>query len=160
MLLNRVMYVFLLPLFTSYLTREDYGVSAVASVLTLLATGLFNLGTGNAMGICYFDLSDPKERPAVVWTTVGLVSASAAVLTTVAVLAAGPLSRLALGSPDHARVIGLAFLALALQTVAEPLWGYLRIEQRAWTFAVLSVFATMLTLTLSVAAVVVMRRGV
>lgn len=43
-----------LPIFTAYLTPEEYGVLAMLGLLTMVAQPVFSLGLAAAMGPSYF----------------------------------------------------------------------------------------------------------
>lgn len=158
-LLNRMLAFLLLPLFTRLLTPQDYGVSAVITTLLIALSGVFSLGTGNSVGILYFETRDHSARPTVIWTNLVLLGANSTLLCTVGVALAAPLSRLLFHTPAYDDFIRMALLTMGLLTVSEPLYAYLRMEEKARTVVALSVLETALTLASSVYLVAVLKHG-
>lgn len=157
---NRLMAFLLLPLFTRYLAPEDYGVMAMLALVTVFCGGLFSLGAGNALPVCYFAEPDEARRPSMVWSTTALLLANVAVWCTVGALAAPVISRLLFETPSRRGLVVLVLLALGLNTVALPLSLSLRIAQRARAFVLVSLASAATTAACSVLAVVVLGRGV
>lgn len=158
-IINRFLGLLLLPVFTSYLSPSDYGVAAIAGVLTLVLAGLFTLGTGQSMGLCYFARPPGQARMRIVWTTAALLSANATILTAVGIWLSDPISSLLLATPRYGYVFALALAGLAAQSVADPFWSYFRLERQAATFVRLSIAATVAILALSAYLIVVAGRG-
>jgi hypothetical protein len=61
-ILSRFIGFLLLPVFTSYLTPTEFGISALLGFIGFLVTPVFSLGLGAAMGICYFDGDDRRRK--------------------------------------------------------------------------------------------------
>lgn len=157
--INRFLGLLLLPVFTRYLSPSDYGVAAIAGILTLVLAGLFTLGTGQSMGLCYFSRPPGQARVRIVWTTAALLCANATILAAVGIWLSDPISSLLLATPAYEYVIALAFAGLAAQSIADPFWSYLRLERQAATFVRLSILSTVATLALSAYLIVVAGRG-
>ena len=60
--ITRFIVLITLPLFTTYLKPEEYGVLAMLAILTMLAQPVFSLGLSAAMGPSYFE----EDRKSVV----------------------------------------------------------------------------------------------
>jgi O-antigen/teichoic acid export membrane protein len=158
-LLNRTLAFLLLPLFTRLLTPEDYGVSAVIGTVLVALGGVFSLGTGNSMGLLYFETRDPSARPTVVWTTVVLLAANAIVLCPVGIALAAPLSELLFHTPVYTDFIRMAIMTTALLTVSDPFFAYLRMEEKAGKVVILSALDAGLTAGFSIYFVAILGRG-
>ncbi len=100
--LNRFANLLLLPLFTAYLSPADYGIIALLAFIPFLARPVFSLGLDTAVGIAYFERPDDAHRSAVIWTAIGVLGASVAVLLATALPGAGAISRVMLRSGEHA----------------------------------------------------------
>lgn len=159
-MLNRFLSFLLVPVFTHYLRPEDYGVMAMLGILTLALTGLFSLGTGNSMGVCYFETNDKDMRRNIVWTTSVLLLANSLILLIAGFWLAPQVSMLLLQSGDYTYLVSLSLAGLAIRTITIPFHSYLRMEEKAKTFVIISVISTLLTLGLNVVAVVYLGRGV
>ena len=67
-LIARVLAVVLLPLYTRYLTREDYGAIGTLIALTSVLAVLLRLGTQSAFFRYYFDSKEREDKLVVVRT--------------------------------------------------------------------------------------------
>ena len=150
----------LLPLFTRILTPADYGVIALIGIVTVALSGLYNLGTGNSMGLLYFREQNPVNRPSIVWTNVVLMLFSSLILVLVASAVAPQISHLVLQTSEYAYLFRIAFVTLALTTITGPFYAYLRMEEKAKTYVLLTVVDTIVTLLLSVYLVAILHWGV
>lgn len=159
--LQRFLGLLLLPFFTRELAPNDYGVVALITVLTVAMTGLFNLGTGNSMGVLYFrEGTETGRRSALVWTNFSLLLVNSLLLYVALYFAAPLLSSWMFQSTNHQELIRLGLLALVFGTLAEPWLAHLRMEQRAVRYVLLTLASSLLTIALSVWLVLVLQRGV
>ena len=62
-LIARVLAVVLLPLYTRYLTRSDYGAIGTLIALTAVLAVLLRLGTQSAFFRFYFDSKERADQP-------------------------------------------------------------------------------------------------
>jgi len=157
--INRVLNLLLLPVFTSYLNPEDYGIIALVAILTLFLTGLFSLGTGNSMGICFFE-SPVVDRNKIVWNTFYLVAVNGLVLSGLSIYFAPAISSLLFGKADNQLIITLAIIAFLFQSMSSPFLSYLRLEKRAKLFVLVNTVTVLTGLILNIVFVVLLGRGV
>jgi O-antigen/teichoic acid export membrane protein len=157
--LNRMVGFLLLPLFTSVLSTEDYGASAMINVLATVIGGLFGLGIGNGVARCYFDVESQIQREKVVWTGLIMIGLSVSLWTPAVVLVSEDVSRWVFHSGAFSRHITLAFIASGVTMLVDPINTVLRITKRSHTFVVLTAINTTLTAALSVLFIVVLRHG-
>ena len=158
--LQRFFGFLLLPLFTRILTPADYGIIALIGIVAVALSGLYNLGTSNSMGLLYFREQNPANRPTIVWTNVVLVLTSSLLLVFIGSALAPQISRLVLQTSEYAYLFRIAFVTLALTTITEPFYAYLRMEEKAKTYVVLTLIGTIVTLLLSVYLVAILHWGV
>ncbi|HEY3113540.1 MAG TPA: oligosaccharide flippase family protein [Gemmatimonadaceae bacterium] len=157
---NKFLSFLLVPVFTRFLQPRDYGVIAMLGLLNMVLAGLFSLGTINALGISYFSEADPRQKPKIVWTTVAIVSINSAFWLLLAWLTAAPISRFLLSDASLSGLVVLSLFTLAVNSVNTPLLAYLRMEEKAFAFVRISMAGAILTLVLSIVAVVYLGRGV
>ena len=81
-ILNRFMGLLLLPFYTSTLSLEDYGITALISLVGISMSGIISLGTGNSMGLLYYQEKNLIKRPAVIWTNILLMAVNGIFLFT------------------------------------------------------------------------------
>lgn len=159
-ILQRFMGLLLLPFFTRVLSPEDYGVVALIGLATIAFTGLYNLGTGNSMGVLYFREEDKSKRPIIIWTNAILMFGNCLLLTAVLFVAAPWISELLFQIPEYTNLIRLSLCGLALTVIADPFLAYLRMEEKAKRYMVLTLLSTGLSITLSVWLVLGLKLGV
>ena len=150
----------LLPLFTRYLSPEDYGIIALLSWLGIVVNPLVSLGLGAGLAPQYFRRDFEGRRQEVTWTALWLI-AGAALGTLVLVFLAGGAIDGWLGVPPrirHGFFLGVS--ALAAGALLVPLQGNLQFSGRARAFTTVSLVSAGATLGLAVILVVVMKRGV
>ena len=159
-MVQRFMSLLLLPFFTRVLTPEDYGVVALISLIGVVLSGLFTLGTGNSMGVLYFREQNLLKRPTIIWSTTMLMIANGAFWYIVVFLSASTLSTLMFQSDRYADLIRLALLGSAFSTIADPWLAYLRMEEKAKSYIYITLISSMLSIALSIWLVLVQQIGV
>ena len=78
--------LFTLPIFTSYLTTEEYGILSMLAVLSLLVFPIISLGLGPAMGPDYFKGNDFYRKSEVIWTSFLLLLISSLIVIILVIL--------------------------------------------------------------------------
>lgn len=159
-ILQRFMSLLLLPLFTRVLTQEDYGALSLAGFVAVAVSGLFSLGTGNSMGLLFFKEQVAERRVSVVWSNAALVAANGIVLAGLLCLLAGEISILVFESAEYADLLRLTFIGLAVSAVTEPFLAYLRMEDRARDYVLLTLSSALMTILISVLLVLWLGWGV
>ena len=159
-MLQRFMGLLLLPFFTRVLTPEDYGVVALVSLIGGAMSGLFTLGTGNSMGILYFRGRDLARRPTIIWSNVLLLTLNAIFWYSIAFVSAQMLSTLMFQSDRYADLIRLALLASVFSAISDPWLAYLRMEEKARRYVIITLISSFITIGFSVWFVLVQGIGV
>lgn len=149
-MLQRFMGLLLLPFFTRALTPQDYGVVALVSLIGVAMSGIFTLGTGNSMGILYYREQDISKRPVIIWSSVLLLAVNCAFWYSVAFFAAPMLSGLMLESDGYADLIRLALLGSVFGTIADPWLAYLRMNEKAGRYVVITFLSSLFSIGLSI----------
>ncbi len=158
--LNRFIGLLLLPLFTSYLTTADYGITSILGLVTFIATSIFALGFGVSIGLCYFEGDNPQHKVATIWTASAVLLLSVYLMVTLGNLYSRPISHAAYQSGEYARFIPVALLYAAFSILITPFQLRLQFEEKAVHFVFLTATSTILTISLNIILVVTMRMGV
>ncbi len=158
--LQKFILLLLLPILTKYLSPGEFGALAMLAVLQMMVQPVFGLGIGASMGICYFRQSNPQERLKVVWSSVLLMTASAAALLAVGWFLASKITRWVLLPAEYSLACAIALTASALAIVAAPLAQQVQFEKRARLFVVVSVSSATVTAILAILGVVLGRWGI
>jgi O-antigen/teichoic acid export membrane protein len=158
-MLNRLIGFFLLPLFTSYLSPNDYGILSLLGIITLFATLLFSLGFGGSTGPVYFEGDCEERKRGAIWTSFFILLLSVLALMVLGALTFPFLSRLAFQKEAYGYLIMLSLMGVCFDILAMPFKFYLQFEEKAKLFVALSVITSLISFAASIAMVVALGRG-
>ncbi|MDQ2886063.1 MAG: oligosaccharide flippase family protein [Chloroflexota bacterium] len=151
----------LAPFLTRNLTRADYGAFAVLTTVIALLAGLTQLGLGSAFFRSYnYDYETPRDRSGVIATTILLLAGISLPVAVAMVIAAPMLATFLLNSPSFSLSLRLAGLVVLLQNLTIPVFAWLRAENRAGFFSVVSIANLLITLGATIVLVGVMHMGI
>jgi O-antigen/teichoic acid export membrane protein len=156
-LVSRILAVFLLPLYTRYLDREDLGQVGIVVALSAVAVTILRLGISSAFFRFYFDDEDDASRRLVVRTSFWFTLAMGLAGLALALLVAGPAADV-LGLED-ARLVRAAGVGVLAQMVYEQQTALFRAEERSTAFVVASLSNVAVTIAATVLLVVVWEQG-
>ena len=156
-IVSRLIAVFLLPVYTRYLTPDDLGAVGVVVALTAVLVTILRGGISSAFFRFTFDSPDPAHRRTVLRTSFWYTMAAATAGLVAGLLLAEPIGRL-LGIDDPT-LVRAAFVALWAQMNYEQLTAVFRVEQRAWAFLAASVVNIAITVGATVLFVIVLEWG-
>lgn len=159
-ILQRFMGLLMLPFFTRELTTEEYGIVALIALISVAFNGILNLGTGNSLGVLYFKEEDIQKRIAIVWSNAVLLFLNCLIVITLLVFIAPWISLLVFETTEHAGLLQLTFIGLAFLTFTEPFLAYLRMEERAKSYVVITLISAVLSIILSAWFVLGLKLGV
>jgi O-antigen/teichoic acid export membrane protein len=149
-----------LPLFTAYLTPEEFGVLAMLALLTMVAQPVFSLGLSAAMGPSYFGSDSPLNKSKAVWTvfTINIVSATA--LVAIAWLIPEKLSRLVRLSADYSPLLSLSLTGCALTILVTSFTQRVQFEKQAMLYVAAILVTALTAILLSAITVVFLGWGI
>jgi O-antigen/teichoic acid export membrane protein len=149
--LSKLIAVFLLPIYTHYLTPSDYGAAEVMLASVIAASIVVRLGIIEAILRFYYLAG---ERPqAVVATGFASLFWGATVVAALALPFAGPISTALLGHED-AGLARLAILGLWTLTMYEYALTLLRLDERARAYFGITVVNVLITVPFTVFLIV------
>jgi O-antigen/teichoic acid export membrane protein len=158
--LNQALQFLLLPLFTAYLSPRDYGIIGMLGFMSLIITPVFSLGFGTAIGVCYYDSTDPRKRQQTICTAVGLLALSAGVLAGIALVFQRQISLLVFQSEQEHHLIVLSLLTNGLLILTQPWQVALQFEEKAVALQTLNLLSTLASIGLDVLFIIILRKGV
>lgn len=153
----------LTPFLAHFMSTQDYGLLAVLNTSISLFAGLTQLGLGPAFFRAYnYDYTKPEERRAVLATSMLLMAAlSAAFLGITLPLASALGGLLQPGGGERAtQFVVIACLVIAFQNLSVPGFAWLRAEDRALSYSLISMANVLVTLGASIVLVGVMGGGI
>ncbi|HEX5009722.1 MAG TPA: oligosaccharide flippase family protein [Planctomycetota bacterium] len=140
----------LLPFYTAYLTKADYGVNELLSQAISVLGYIAGINMTTAMARHYFDSAEPGHRRLVVSTTLWTALAASITLAGLLALGAGPLGALISDRDGMRELVYLTLGILVLQLLREVFWRYLQTEERSTAFALSAVSMTVVVLVLQI----------
>lgn len=150
-----------LPIFTRILTREDYGILALAQVYAIFVSGLANFGMTTAYNRNYFQYRGDRLKTAqLLYSTLGFVVFNFILLVGLTYLFKGTLSKLIIGSAEHGNILFWAFCAQFFISVSYYYLAYFKNFESAKQFVVYTITGSLITLVISLYLVVYLRIGV
>ena len=158
-LVQRILAVLLLPVYTRYLSPADYGTVETLIALTTVLVITLRLGISNAFIRFYFDSPDPVERRRVLrtsfWFTMGMATLGLAL----GLLFSREISSVLFGSADEAEIVAAAFVGLWAQMNYEQLTALFRVEERSVAFVTASLANIAITIAATLLLVVELDQG-
>lgn len=147
-LIQRVLAVILLPIYTRYLTPSDYGTVETLIALTTVLVIVLRLGISTAFIRFYFDSKDPVRRRLVLRTSFWFTMTMATVGLVLGLALSPEIASGLFGSSGEALVVAAAFVGLWAQMNWEQMLALFRVEERAVAF----VSATLVNIGVTIAA--------
>ncbi len=156
-LVSRILAVLLLPLYTHYLTKADYGAIETLIALTTVLVIVLRAGISSAFFRFYFDATNDAERVTVVRTSFWFTITTATAGLVAGLALAGPIAHALNGMTPG--LVRAAFVGLWAQMNYEQLTSLFRVEERSVQFALASLANVLVTIAATVLLVVVWHRG-
>ena len=150
----------LLPLFTAYLSPEEFGVLAMLVMLSMIAQPLFSLGLGAAIGPSYFDGDNPDIKAKAIWTAFAIHCVTASSLVIVGWSLPVGLGRLVMLPSEHALLVSVSLTSCALTILATALTQRVQFEKQARLYVVITAITAVAAILVSVVTVVYLEWGV
>jgi len=157
-LVSRILAVVLLPLYTSYLSTEDYGKIETLVAATAVLAIVLKLGFSSAFFRFYFDAEDDDGRTRVVRTSFWFTMVSATAGLILACVFADQISHLLqLGSEEG--LVYAAAVGLWAGMNYEQMSALFRAEERSVGYVIASLSNILITVGATVLLVVVLHEG-
>ncbi|MHB8242622.1 MAG: lipopolysaccharide biosynthesis protein [Solirubrobacteraceae bacterium] len=147
-----------LPLYTHHLSPKAYGAAETLLTAVILASILLRVGIGEAFIRFYFDDVDSERRARIARTATAAVAWTTTLASLLALLFAGPLSKLVLDFRDPL-LFDCGVLGLWAFTNLEMAYAQLRVDERARTYVFASGANVLMTVAFTVALVVFAGQG-
>ena len=150
---------FLLPLYTRYLTPEDYGVLALVGMFGEVLFILTNMGQNSAVFRTYFLHENPQERETVITTALWIVLVLSFPIGLVALALSKPLSTFLIGTPDYMVWVMIGVGGVIFKTLLRMPLAILRAREESRLYALSSFAQTVIGLVLALTFVVGLHLG-
>jgi O-antigen/teichoic acid export membrane protein len=160
---QKLLAALLLPLYTAFLTRSDYGVLGMVVTVTTFLDVFVTLGFDLAFSRFYFDDAAERARRKVITNVFWVSTVYPALLLAACGLLLPSLSPTLLGdaySPGDWRYFAVGFATLFFTNLNDLPFTLLRLEQRPWTFTAYSLGRVILQVPISILFVATFDWGV
>jgi O-antigen/teichoic acid export membrane protein len=147
-----------LPLYTHHLSPDAYGAAESLLTAVILSSILVRVGVGEAFIRFYFNDADPARRERIARTATAAVAWTTTLAAVLALVFAGPLSKLILSFEDPL-LLDCAVLGLWAFTNLEVAYAQLRVDERARTYVIASGTNVALSVTFTILLVVFADQG-
>jgi O-antigen/teichoic acid export membrane protein len=159
-ILSRLIGFLMLPIYTRLLAPADYGVLEILSMTIDLLAFLTAMGLTAAVTRYFYFYEGSEDRKAVVSSAMVVLIGVFFFVTAVILPFAPNLANLLLGDRTHTNLVRLALVVFFLGSLIEIPFVYLRAKQASSQVVGYSLLRLVLTLTLNIVFVVVMRWGI
>ena len=139
----------LLPILTSALSREDFGVYSMIVMASTIASAVFYLGITSALPRSYFDYTSNEDRRAVFTTAFIILVFGAMIQALIGYYLGDTISTLLVRKSEYADVIFWAFLGGSLGFLNQYFFSYLKILRKSIPSVVFSLFSFIATVGLT-----------
>lgn len=158
-LVQRIVAVLLLPLYTRYLNPSDYGAIEALVALSAVVITLLRAAIQNSFFRFYFDAEDEQRRLAVVRTAFWFTMGTATFALVAGVALAEPISRGLFATGEHADLVRAAFVGLWASMNYDQLTALFRVEERSISYSIASLANVLITIGITILLVVVLDKG-
>ena len=149
-----------LPIFTRYLSPEEFGTIALLIAFGLVCRAIFGLGFGVSTGIVYFRAAVGDAQSGVAKTAFILTVLASLALLAIVVPSAPTLSWLVLGGSNLFGMLILFTIAAALQNMLQPALMRIQFLKKPFRYVILSTGSAMIGVAVALWLVAVEGRGV
>jgi O-antigen/teichoic acid export membrane protein len=149
-----------LPLFTSYLSPDEYGVLSMFAILTMIAYPIFSLGLGTSMGPLYFKENTLDCKSVTVWSTFLISLVSATFLLIIAWVIPEKLSSLIGIYSTYSRLTSLSLSGTALTILSISFLQHIQFEKQAKTYVFITIITSLSTLFFNLYSVIILDWGI
>jgi O-antigen/teichoic acid export membrane protein len=158
-LVSRVLAVFLLPLYTRYLTTSDYGQIETLIALVTVLTIVLQFGISSAFFRFYFDAEDAAGRRLVLRTSFWFTMTMATLGLILVSALATPIAHWLFGDAGAANLVRASAVALWAQLNYMQLTNLFRVEERSVAFVLASLSNILITVGATLVLVVALDKG-
>lgn len=150
-----------IPIFTRILSKEDYGILALAQVYAIFINGLANFGMTAAYDRNFFQYRHNRQETAqLLYSTLLFVVLNFSLLAGLTLVFNETMSRLVIGSTEYMKLLFWACCAQFFSSISYYYLTYFRNSEMADKFTFYTIVASLINLVISLFLVAYLRIGV
>jgi len=158
-LIQRIVAVLLLPLYTRYLSPSDYGAIEALVALSAIIFALLRAGIQSSFFRFYFRAETDRERQTIVRTSFWFTMGAATIALVGGEIFAPQVAQLLYGAHEHVDLVRAAFVGLWATMNYDQLTALFRVEERSVSYSIASLTNVVLTIGVTILLVVVLDQG-
>ena len=159
-ILNKVVGFLMIPIYTRFLLPSDYGIMELLGITTDVIGMVISIGIASAMYRFYFEYDAEEDRDEVISTAVLTFGAIALVSLFALSLLSHFLAIKILNAEKYYYYFLIAFCSLWFSTILQMGYSYLRIKEESGKYLLYSLSRMILSLSLNIYLVAIMKIGV
>jgi O-antigen/teichoic acid export membrane protein len=158
-LIQRLVAVLLLPLYTRYLSPSDYGAIEALVALSAIIFALLRAGIQSSFFRFYFRAETDPERLTIVRTSFWFTMGAATITLIAGEIFAPQIAQLLYRSHEHVDLVRAAFVGLWATMNYDQLTALFRVEERSVSYSIASLTNVAVTIGMTILLVVVLDQG-
>lgn len=160
MLVSNILPLISMPIFTRILTKEDYGVFALAQVYATFVVGISNFGLSIGYERNFFQYKDAKSTAQLLYSTLVFVTAALLLSAIFTYFFRTHLSQWIIGSTNYGNLLFWAFCSVCIVSIKNYYLTYFKNMEDAKAFVRYTIDESILGLVFSLFLVAYLRIGV
>lgn len=156
----KIIGLILLPLYTSHLSVNEYGILTILEITNQFLINVLNLRLGSAMMRWWADSKNEKDRKVIVFNTFAPLTLIILAFNLVLQPTDSFCSELFFGNQKYNNYFSLLFIWTALEVINETALSLIRLKEKPGFYAILSILKFTSILGLNVYFIVVLHYGV
>jgi O-antigen/teichoic acid export membrane protein len=149
----------MLPLFTEFMTKSDYGVIGMVVTVTTFLDVFVTLGFDVAFTRFYFDDKDPKNRAKVITHVFYVDFFYPGLLLAVLIYFMPQISSLIMGGPGYTIYFDIGVATLLFTNLSDLPFTLMRLEHKPWTFTSFTLARVLIQVPMAVIFLAVFHLG-
>ena len=158
-MLQKFLTALMLPLFTAFMTKADYGIVGMVVTVTTFLDVFVTLGFDVAFTRFYFDDKDPKHRSDVITHVFYVKCLYPAVLLGVLIAFMPWISSLLMSGSGYAIYFDIGVATLFFTNLSDLPFTLMRLEHRPWTFTSFTIARVLIQVPMAVVFLAVFHWG-
>jgi len=159
-LLNRLINLLIITIFTRYLTPDEYGVLAMLALFTMLVQPIVTMGLDSAMGPIYFEIDTSINKSKVIWSVFIMLVISVSILLISSLFNNNFLFKIINLPIVHESLIIYSLIGSSLLVLATPFVQRIQFENNAKTYIYITLISLLINIIVSIYSLIYLNLGI
>lgn len=159
-LLNRIVAFLLLPIYTRYLTPNDYGINELVGLTADIAGILLSMTISSAVMRFYFEYENVRDRNEVISTSIVAIGCIGITACTLVSLFTDMLGRHILDNAELGFFFQIAFISMTFQAVNGVCFNYLKANRKSVQYIIYNFVKLIVGVALNIYMICFLQLGV